>query len=283
MADRILTTKDLLRELNNYSYRQLHIHHTWKPTHRDFNGENHLKLQQSMRNYHINTNGWTDIGHHLALMPDGKWVTGRPFNATPASIKGWNDKALAVEMVGNFDIPGTGAYNTSGYDKLEGAQKESILQLIKYFGQRFGYDGVKFHREGPGVTKTCPGTGLDKATMIGEARGQKTDIGGNNVTLRRGDKGSEVTKLQQDLIALGYGRIMEPYGADGIFGPATEAAVKEFQSDYKLEIDGIAGPKTQAKILELLKKSGESEIDYKRKYEELKAKLDEIKKIIKDI
>jgi ECF transporter S component (folate family) len=134
MADRILTTKDLLRELNNYSYRQLHIHHTWKPTHRDFNGENHLKLQQSMRNYHINTNGWTDIGHHLALMPDGKWVTGRPFNATPASIKGWNDKALAVEMVGNFDIPGTGAYNTSGYDKLEGAQKESILQLIKYFG-----------------------------------------------------------------------------------------------------------------------------------------------------
>ena len=32
------------------------------------------------------------------------------------------------------------------------------------------------------------------------------------MTLRRGDKGSGVVKLQQDLIELGYGHLMEPMG-----------------------------------------------------------------------
>ncbi|NLJ41348.1 MAG: peptidoglycan-binding domain-containing protein [Clostridiales bacterium] len=286
MADRILTTQKLLKELNNYNFKQLHIHHTWKPTHKDFDGKNHLALQQGMRNFHINTRGWKDIGHHLALMPDGLWVTGRPFNQTPASIKDWNKGALAVEMVGNFDKLGTGSANMSGYDILAGKQKESILALIKYYGQRFDYDGVKFHREGPGVTKTCPGTSLNKAVMIGEAKGFNENMdndfgnGGKGMALRRGDKGSEVTRLQQDLIALGYGKIMEPHGADGSYGPATEAAVKTFQRDHKLEIDGIAGPETQGKIRVLLGGQVGSTVEYKKMYEEIKEKLEKIRKII---
>lgn len=38
MADKILTITELIKELNKYKFTQLHIHHTWKPTHRDFNG-----------------------------------------------------------------------------------------------------------------------------------------------------------------------------------------------------------------------------------------------------
>ena len=286
MADRILTTDQLIKELSKFSFKQLHIHHTWKPTHRDFNGKNHLQLQQSMRNYHVNTRGWKDIGHHLALMPDGLWVTGRPFNLTPASISGWNTGALAVEMVGNFDKPGTGSYNSSGYDKLEGKQKEAILALIKYYGDRFGYSGVKFHREGPGVAKTCPGTSLDKATMIAEAK----NLGREDANLRygqvlkRGAKGAQVKKLQEDLIKLGYGKYMEPYGADGSFGGATLRAVEAFQKANGLAVDGSVGPATQAKIEVLLKAPA---TDYKKMYEDEKKKresaerkLAEIKKII---
>ena len=68
------------------------------------------------------------------------------------------------------------------------------------------------------------------------------------MTLRRGDKGTEVAKLQQDLINLGYGHLMEPYGADGSFGPATESAVKEFQRNNRLVVDGIADSATLSKI-----------------------------------
>ena len=40
--------------------------------------------------------------------------------------------------------------------------------------------------------------------------------------------------------------------ADGIYGEATRAAVKEFQIQYHLQIDGVAGPITRAKMNEVL-------------------------------
>ena len=40
------------------------------------------------------------------------------------------------------------------------------------------------------------------------------------------------------------------YGADGSFGPATEAAVKQFQADHGLEVDGIVGSQTMAALSE---------------------------------
>jgi hypothetical protein len=158
---RILNTEQLLKELDKYKFKQLHIHHTWKPEHKDFKGNNHIAMQQGMYNYHTKNLGWQNIGQHVTLFPDGKWVTGRPFNITPASIKGWNTGALAVEMVGNFD---------KGHDKLDGKQKDSILKLIGYFIDKYGENSIKFHREGPGVVKTCPGTSLNKQTMIKEAK-----------------------------------------------------------------------------------------------------------------
>lgn len=69
------------------------------------------------------------------------------------------------------------------------------------------------------------------------------------VALRKGDKGDKVTKLQNNLIKLGYTELGE---ADGSFGTDTQKSVKEFQKNNGLEVDGIAGPKTQKAIDELL-------------------------------
>ena len=62
----------------------------------------------------------------------------------------------------------------------------------------------------------------------------------------RGWKGSEVTKLQKALVALGYS--VGSAGIDGDFGKDTDSAVHKFQQDNSLEADGIVGPKTQAKL-----------------------------------
>src|SRR5690606_8140914 len=56
-------------------------------------------------------------------------------------------------------------------------------------------------------------------------------------TIRRGDKGHPVPKWQH-IIGV---------KADGIFGPATEAATKAWQAANGLVADGIVGPKTWAK------------------------------------
>lgn len=61
--------------------------------------------------------------------------------------------------------------------------------------------------------------------------------------LSNGSTGAQVKQLQQDLIALGYD--CGPCKDDGSFGPATEAAVKNFQRDKGLEQDGSVGPATR--------------------------------------
>lgn len=66
-------------------------------------------------------------------------------------------------------------------------------------------------------------------------------------TLKRGNKGKHVKTLQTELQRLGYD--LGSYGIDGDFGKATEAAVKQFQSDYGLTADGIVGEKTWEMLL----------------------------------
>ncbi len=230
MADKIINLAELLKMLEKYDHRELHVHHTWRPDHETyFKKPDPLYWQQAMRNFHVNTNGWNDIGQHVTLLPDGRFVTGRDFGRDPASIKGYNTGAFAVEMVGNFDI---------GKDVLEGWQRESIIGLARWFDQQGKY--IRFHRENS--SKTCPGSGISKDKFMREVKG--------DMALRKGDKGNDVKKLQEDLIKLGYN--LDPYGADGSFGAKTETTVMKFQRDHGLEVDGKAGPKTQAKIAELL-------------------------------
>ena len=62
------------------------------------------------------------------------------------------------------------------------------------------------------------------------------DIG----VLRKGSRGEGVKIMQE---ALGI-------GADGVFGPGTERALKQWQADNGLVVDGIAGPATFEKLLE---------------------------------
>ncbi|HQR50757.1 MAG TPA: peptidoglycan-binding protein [Methylophilaceae bacterium] len=63
-------------------------------------------------------------------------------------------------------------------------------------------------------------------------------------TLKEGDSGKKVIKLQKRLQALGF----SPGNIDGEFGPATRAAVIAFQKSEGLLADGIAGPRTQTAL-----------------------------------
>lgn len=52
--------------------------------------------------------------------------------------------------------------------------------------------------------------------------------------LKRGAKGEDVRRIQARLNV----------GVDGIFGPQTEQAVKDFQASRGLVVDGVVGPRT---------------------------------------
>jgi peptidoglycan hydrolase-like protein with peptidoglycan-binding domain len=58
------------------------------------------------------------------------------------------------------------------------------------------------------------------------------------VVVKRGDRGSAVRSIQQEL----------GIPADGVFGPMTERAVKRFQRRHGLVSDGIVGPLTRGAL-----------------------------------
>ncbi|NEA36269.1 M15 family metallopeptidase [Streptomyces sp. SID13031] len=68
-------------------------------------------------------------------------------------------------------------------------------------------------------------------------------------TLNQGTSGEDVRQLQ--IRVAGYPAYGEHIATDGIFGPATKAAVQRFQTAYGLTADGIATAATYSKIYAL--------------------------------
>lgn len=63
---------------------------------------------------------------------------------------------------------------------------------------------------------------------------------GTNEYLKKGERGEEISQAQKKLNQLGFS-----LETDGIFGDATEKAVRELQSMFGYDADGIVGPGTR--------------------------------------
>ena len=65
--------------------------------------------------------------------------------------------------------------------------------------------------------------------------------------MRKGARGKITKLLQEKLVSLGY----NTNGVDGIFGSATDNAVRLYQRANNLVVDGIVGKNTWRKILNI--------------------------------
>jgi len=80
-------------------------------------------------------------------------------------------------------------------------------------------------------------------------------------------RGDDVTDLQQRLGSLGF----DAGYVDGIFGPDTERALRDFQVNQGVNPDGVAGPDTVAALARLAgRRSGEKTIAEVREAETLR-------------
>lgn len=102
-----------------------------------------------------------------------------------------------------------------------------------------------------------PWTDYDGGAAAQPDEGSVDLLGGGN--LKKGSKGETVRVMQELLAGLGYD--LGKYGADGEFGSATQAAVKQFQQDCGLNADGVYGPKTHAALMERLAEEDEEDGD----------------------
>ena len=106
---------------------RIQMHHTAQPNYKTWNGKpDAFYWQNSMKNYHVNANGWADIAQQFTICPDGTIITGRSLNMAPAGITGANTGAICIENIGNFDT-----------DTMTGAQSEAIVTVAAELLKRF--------------------------------------------------------------------------------------------------------------------------------------------------
>lgn len=122
----------------------------------------------------------------------------------------------------------------------EKAYKRNYINIIGYGRPRYndGFNGDSID------TDNTPSTDIPKEDdNKQESTKETTDM----PTLKKDDKGANVKKAQQLLIAKGYS--CGSFGADGDFGDGTLSAVKAFQKANNLEVDGVIGEATWAALL----------------------------------
>ncbi|TMW69887.1 L,D-transpeptidase family protein [Alteribacter natronophilus] len=145
---------------------------------------------------------------------------------------------------GNNNPASIGTYASAGCVRMHNSDVEWLFSKVKI------------------STKVVIVNSSNSFNQIAKANGYTVSDGKNTAvpvsggtTLRLGSKGEAVKDLQRQLEAAGY----STKGIDGSFGPATQAAVRKFQSDKKLKVDGIAGPQTRNALADTAKKTTPAE------------------------
>ena len=59
---------------------------------------------ESIRSWHVNGNGWSDIGYHFVITKDGTIRLGRPLRKIPAAQRGHNRGSVAICVTGKEEF-----------------------------------------------------------------------------------------------------------------------------------------------------------------------------------
>ena len=121
---------------------------------------------EAIRRYHVNHNGWRDIGYHFVLERSGRIVhVGRPLTLNGAHVKSHNTGNIGICWIGG-DYPTDRAPFRGWQPPTKAQMVEGVAlcaQLILMFDMLRDADRVipavlRGHNEWPGVSKSCPGS-----------------------------------------------------------------------------------------------------------------------------
>ncbi|XP_030400216.1 LOW QUALITY PROTEIN: peptidoglycan recognition protein 3-like [Gopherus evgoodei] len=71
------------------------------------------QLVRSIQNYHMDSNGWADIGYNFLIGEDGRVYEGRGWSTWGTHASAWNDISLGFSLLGTFSstVPSAAALN----------------------------------------------------------------------------------------------------------------------------------------------------------------------------
>ncbi|KLU62662.1 N-acetylmuramoyl-L-alanine amidase [Peptococcaceae bacterium CEB3] len=130
-------------------WQKIVIHHSASPTVVRRQGRAVPVNAAVIREWHL-AKGWSDIGYHFVILPDGTCEKGRPLNRPGAHCRASQRNLLGIGvcLVGDFSK-----------EEVPDAQLRGLLEKAETLLQAYHLtlDAVELHREVPGAVTECPG------------------------------------------------------------------------------------------------------------------------------
>ncbi len=141
---------------------QLMLHHSWTK-------DTGTLSAQAIRRYHMEVNGWRDIGYHLLIELVGdryEMLVGRPLTSSAAAAREqrMNHKAIHCCFVGNFD-------GASPNETMWNFGLMHLGSLCDLAGITIDREHILGHRE-VAPYKSCPGKMFNLDRFVQQLQGQ---------------------------------------------------------------------------------------------------------------
>ena len=102
----------------------------------------------TIRRWHVQGNGWKDIGYHYVIYIDGSVHGGRPIAQVGAHTSGHNKDSIGICYVGGVDK------NGKAKDTLNDMQELTLVNIIDALRKKYGVLSLHGHNEF--AAKACP-------------------------------------------------------------------------------------------------------------------------------
>ena len=107
-----------------------------------------------IRKWHVQDNGWRDVGYHYIIRRNGEVELGRSNRDTGAHAAGYNHKSISLCMVGGM------AEDNSAENNFTAQQWTALLDLVKQLKSNYPDADVIGHNEIS--EKECPSFDVQK-------------------------------------------------------------------------------------------------------------------------
>ena len=103
----------------------------------------------TIRGWHVNGRGWSDIGYHWVIRLDGSIEVGRPLEKSGAHTKGHNKDSVGVCYIGGCDADG------KPKDTMNPEQEKAWRMIVLSLRTLYG-DHITIHGHNEFANKACP-------------------------------------------------------------------------------------------------------------------------------
>jgi len=123
---------------------------------------------EEIRRWHVEENGWRDIGYHFVIDRSGDIVEGRPLEQAGAHVRGHNAKSIGICLVGGWG----GATTDQFEEHFTELQREALWKLLDDLTPKFPNAKIRGHNEV--AAKACPCFTVSEFIKNGRPASEKT-------------------------------------------------------------------------------------------------------------